>query len=88
MELNYRRPCCIHNSELQWCIVLFIIVYPSCDNVFYLYHRFHRVVQSVTLFGEVHSCTLFTIAIDFLLEEFVSHQIVILNSCIEYKRVF
>jgi hypothetical protein len=40
------------------------------------------------VFGEVHSYTLFTIAIDFLLAEFVGCKIAILNGCIEYKRFF
>jgi len=64
------------------------VVYPSCDNVFYLYHRFYHVVLNVTLFAEVHSCTLFAIAIDFLPAEFVGCEIVILNGRIEYQTVF
>lgn len=55
------------------------VVYPRCDNVFYLYHRFRHVLLNVMLFGKVHSCTLFTIAIDFLLAKFVGRKIVILN---------
>jgi hypothetical protein len=71
MDLNYWRLCCIHSFELQWCIVLISI---CCID----YH----VVLNVTVFGKVHSCTLFTIAIDFLLAEFVGRKIVITNGTV------
>jgi len=102
-EVYKLNSCCFVDVIWSWiiggCAVFIIlnysgvfysvfVVYPRCDNVFYLCHRFRHVVLNVTLFGDVHSCTLFTIVIDLLLAEFVCCKIAILNGCIEYKRGF